>query len=258
MKLRNKNWGFAILIAIFMVGFLLVLVIWVFNLILRDMKDNRWSENYIKAYAGAEWAMELWLLEIKNEGYAIDKDLEKTSLWAEILSFETNFEENTDPKISYDMNIATDYYSWSIDKWETMIVPLFLNLSGVKKPTFNNLDNSNIIWNIIWVWEWMSWTWNFDYNTTKKYRQNSISGEINYSTESINDFLQRNEINYLVIFNKWNSSNYELKVPSWELFSKPKWSITSSVQVWQFKQNITTNIDNTEFLKMLKYSLYSK
>ena len=36
------------------------------------------------------------------------------------------------------------------------------------------------------------------------------------------------------------------------------WTIISSVQVGKFRQNITTDIDNTEFLKMLKYSLYSK
>jgi hypothetical protein len=104
----------------------------------------------------------------------------------------------------------------------------------------------------------MSWIWDFNQSTSIKYRQNNVSWDITYTTESINTFLWRNQINYLMIYNKWNELNYKLEVPNWELFSKPVWSITSSVQVWKFKQNITTNIDNTEFLKMLKYSLYSK
>jgi hypothetical protein len=253
MKIKNNNSGFSILIAIFMIGFLLILVIWVFNLMLRDMKDNKWSENYIKAYAGAEWAMELWLLKIKKDWYAIDDDLPKSS--SGILSFNPSL-KNNDPKISYEMNIATNDYTGKIWTGSTVIIPLFSWTNYIKQPNFT--WDPDIIWNIIWKWEWMSWIWDFTPSTPKKYRQNNVSWDITYATESINTFLWRNQINYLMIYNKWNELNYKLEVPNWELFSKPVWSITSSVQVWKFKQNITTNIDNTEFLKMLKYSLYSK
>ena len=249
MKLKNNNKAFSILIAIFMIGFLLILVIWVFNLMLRDMKDNRWSENYIKAYAGAEWAMELWLLKIKEKGYAINENLDKTSSW--ILSFNSTL-KNNDPKIKYTMNIWTKDFSWSLDSWKTVIIPLFLNNNSIKQPNFSDNSNWDIIWNIIWKWEWMSWTWNFDFNTSKKYRKKDWT----YWDDNIKSFLNDNTWSYLMLFNKWNNTNYEIKAES--NFSKPVWTIISSVQVWKFKQNITTNIDNTEFLKMLKYSLYSK
>ena len=264
MKLKNNKNAFSILIAIFMVGFLLKLVIWVFNLMLRDMKDNRWSGNYIKAYAGAEWAMELWLLKIKEKGYAINENLGKTSSW--ILSFNSTL-KNNDPKIKYSMEIWTDYFSWSLDSWKTVIIPLFSNNNYIKQPIFTDDSWNNIIWNIIWKWEWMSGSWNFNYNSNIHYKQNRIKPDWTtdetlevYQDKTIGNFLTNNTWSYLMLFNKSSSKvHYILDNKSeWVNFSKPVWTIISSVQVWKFKQNITTNINNTEFLKMLKYSLYSK
>lgn len=256
MKLKNNNSGFSILIAIFMVGFLLILVIWVFNLMLRDMKDNKWSENYIKAYAWAEWAMELWLLKIKEEWYWVDDDLGETNSW--ILSFHTW--KNNEPKISYEMDMEVNNYNWTIWTGSTVIIPLFSNSNYIKKPEFNISTiwfEWDIIWNIIWVWEWMSWTWNFNYSWPKiKYKKKGWW----YEELKIDTFLTNNTWSYLMLFNKSVSQKieYNLKDGDWKFFSKPVWGITSSVQVGKFKQNITTNIDNTEYLRMLKYSLYSK
>ena len=70
-----------------------------------------------------------------------------------------------------------------------------------------------------------------------------------------------------MLFNKsWSDiMDYELRTQatdlitsSTEFFSKPVWNITSSVTVWKYRQNISTSIDNTEFLNMLKYSIFSK
>ena len=41
MKKNKNKQAFSILIAILMIGFLLILVVGMFNLMLRDMKDNR-------------------------------------------------------------------------------------------------------------------------------------------------------------------------------------------------------------------------
>ncbi|MCD5380930.1 hypothetical protein LR004_03290, partial [Candidatus Gracilibacteria bacterium] len=51
--------------------------------------------------------------------------------------------------------------------------------------------------------------------------------------------------------------DYILSAGLGELFSKPVGNITSTVTVGKYKQNISTSINNTEFLNMLKYSLYS-
>jgi hypothetical protein len=45
---------------------LLVLTTGIFNIILKELKDNRAIGDYIKAYAGAEAGRELALLKIKE------------------------------------------------------------------------------------------------------------------------------------------------------------------------------------------------
>jgi len=252
MKKNGNKRASAILIAILMIGFLLVLVVWMFNLMLRDMKDNRWAWNYLKSYAWAEWAMELWLLKIKEKWYWVDENLGETNSW--ILSFHPW--KNNEPKIKYTMNIWTDDYTWKIWTWKTVIIPLFSNTTYLKEPQFNiNIWSEwDIIWNIVWKWEWMSWTWSFNYSNLIYYKMNDWS----YNTEDIKTFLWTNTWSYLMLFNKSTSDEIEYKLKSESNFSKPVWTIISSVTVGKFRQNITTDIDNTEFLNMLKYSLFSK
>lgn len=250
---KNKQW-FSIIVAVFMIGFLLVLTTGVFNLVLREMKDNRWAENYLKAYAGAEWAMELGLLNIKENWYATDKDLWKGEDAAKSLTFSWVYKQQSDPLITYKTEIEIQSLTGvTMTGWETVLIPLFSNNLWVKKPSFT--ANTDIIWNIIWRGEWMSWSWNFDYSTTQVYKKNDWTYS---SLESIESFLNTNTGSYLMLFNKWTPTTYDLRVWASELFSKPVWNITSSVTVGKYKQNISTSIDNTEFLNMLKYSVFSK
>ena len=252
-QLYSNKQGFSIIVAVFMIGFLLVLTTWVFNLVLREMKDNRWAENYLKAYAWAEWAMELWLLNIKEKGYSTDIDLLNTDSGSESLSFNSTFKKINDPKISYNMDIAVDQLSWmTMTGWETVLIPLFSNGVGVTNPTFTS--SNDILWNIVWNWEWMSWSGSFDLSTSQIYKKNDGTYS---SLDSVQSFLTVNTASYLMLFNKWWPTTYDFSVASWELFSRPVWKITSSVTVWKYKQNISTSIDNTQFLNMLKYSLYS-
>ncbi len=256
---QNKQW-FSIVIAIFMIGFLLVLTTGVFNLVLREMKDSRWSENYLKAYAGAEWAMELWLLNIKENWYATDKDLASTDIGSKSLTFTWSFKAQSDPLISYTTDIAVNSFSWSLESWETVIIPLFVNTVWITKP--NLTADTDIIWNIIGAWEWMSWNGDFNMTTSQVYKKNDWK----YTSwaKTVQYFLKPspswagNTNSYLMLFNKWVvGKDYILGAGLWELFSKPVWNITSTVTVWKYKQNISTSINNTEFLNMLKYSLYS-
>ncbi|MDA9129457.1 hypothetical protein N9J72_03205, partial [Candidatus Gracilibacteria bacterium] len=66
---KTGNEGYSIITAIMMIGFLLVLTVSTFNLVLQELNDGKGRENYMKAYAGAEGAMELALLQIKQNGY---------------------------------------------------------------------------------------------------------------------------------------------------------------------------------------------
>ncbi len=258
--MKNNKKANSILIAILMIGFLLVLVVWMFNLMLRDMKDNRWAGNYLKSYAGAEWAMELWLLKIKEKGYWIDEDLSATNSW--ILSF--NPLKNNEPKINYEMFIATKFSSWSLKPWETVIIPLFSNSNSIKEPNFSDDSSWDIIWNIIWDKIWLSWSGSFSYSQTFTYKKSIPainpwdSPSVEYIDSLLSDFLNNNTWSYLMLFNKNSSNNADYELTANSNFSKPVWTIISSATVGRFRQNITTKIDNTEFLNMLKYSLFSK
>ncbi len=254
----NNNQGFSIVVAVFMIGFLLVLTTGVFNLVLREMKDNRWAENYLKAYAGAEWAMELGLLNIKKDWYATNIDLLKTDSGSQSLTFSGVFKKQSDPIISYETDIAVNSITWSLDSWETVIIPLFNWTTGITTPKLT--VSTNIIWNIIWNWEWMSWSGSFIFNSTPFYRYKDKDWK--YIDSDIKTFLSKsiNKNSYLMLFNRdWaNSQEYTLIDWDWKDFSKPVWNITSSVTVGKYRQNISTSIDNTEFLNMLKYSVFSK
>ena len=261
---KNKE-GFSIIVAVFMVGFLLVLTTWVLNLVMRELIDNKWSENSLKAYAWAEWAMELGLLWIKENGYGFDESLETGDSASESLTFTWTFNPLTDPKILYDMDVKiSEYYaSWSLSlwTWSTVLIPLFwldsTNTWSATQVTLSNLNYpDDTLWNIIGDWQWMSWSWSFVQWDTQVYRKND---GVYSSAESIQTFLWANTSSYLMLFNKsaTHELEYKLSVLPWEFFSKPVWNITSTVTVWKYKQNISTSIDNTEFLNMLKYSLYS-
>jgi len=42
-----------------------------------------------------------------------------------------------------------------------------------------------------------------------------------------------------------------------EFLTKPKTNIISSWEIGSYKQNLETKMNNTEFLNILKYSIYS-
>lgn len=264
-NIKQKKQWFSIVVAIFMIGFLLVLTTGVFNLVLREMKWNKWAESYLKAYAGAEWAMELWLLKIKENGYWFDEDLEFTDSGSEILSFETDYKKNRDPRISYDMDIKTNKYSasWSLSlaTGATVIIPLFWkDWASEWITTKLNLlwlsSEADMNWNIIGKHgEWISWTGSFNYTITKKYQDKNGA----FVTNTIKTFLTDNPQSYLMLFNKNPNNNldYIVDVDGADFFSKPIGLITSSVIVGGYKHNISTEINNTKFLNMLKYSVYS-
>lgn len=268
-NIKNNSW-YTVMISLLIIWFLLVLTTGIFNLILNELKDNRSLWDYMKSYAWAEAWSELALLEIKNNWYEyynkIDHTNNKSIVLAEDSLNSSNFKKQKDVLLSYDMNTKTNNYEWELSPLWYDIIPLFY----IDEDTDGNLveqkiDNysltiiwtdSDLSWNIIWKDKWLSWTWTNNSWILKTIDPTSLNFSLN-NNKTIIDFLASSDSNYLVLFNSSNVNNIEYKIESTKEFIKPKTSIISSAIVWTYKQNIVTNLDNSEFLNMLKYSIYS-
>jgi len=264
VKILNKNnSGYSVIISLLIIWFLLVLTTGIFNLILNELKDNRAMGDYIKAYAWAESARELALLDIKKEGYGYyDKINHEKNDRSVILSSnplnKNLFNPNKDILISYDIWSKVNEYEWTLDSLEHDIVPLFYVDSTWEKKTNSIIfevtqwSATDVAWNIIWENTWLSWKW---INTTGV-KKILVNGIFDYSEKTINEFLVSSDSNYFHLVNTWNSKVI-YRITSSEFFTKPETTIISSAEVWGYKQNLSTELDNTEFLNILKYSIYS-
>lgn len=270
MKQKNIQW-YSILIALTMVSFLLVMVVWVFHLILQWLSDNRWIWSSIKAYFWAEAAQELALLTIKSKWYGfsdrIEHNINSRSVVLSHSPKDISLFKGDDVFISYDLWIETQVYTWVLDTLWYDIIPLFYltgSSSQEKKLTHIKVDvlswdSDAFVWNIVWEFRWISWTWSFNKNSQVIEKSHVSSGFLLDNT-LIYDFLSSSSKNYLILFNANKDTTIEYRVSSvddGEYFSKPRVEILSRAQVWNYKQNLRTTFDNAEFLGNLKYSLYS-
>ncbi len=267
MKYNNKSW-YSIIISIMLIWFLIILTSGTFNLVLWELNDTKWRFNYLKAFSAAEWSLELALLEIKNKWYwyysNIENNINSKSviLWKDI----NNFSKSIDPLISYDMDSKVNSYSWSIESLQYDIIPLFFldNLWEQKVNSINLTilnDSNDLAWNIISDNSWISWKGDIDLTTMWNYKI-IVSWWFSYSNLLVNNFLSdiNNNNNYLILFNSNSSNtiNYNLvSINSNEFFTKPRTEIISSSIVWKYKQTLRTILDNTKYLNILKYSIYS-
>ena len=281
----NNNKWYSIIISLLMVGFLLVLTTWIFDLVLREMYDNRGIWNYIKAFAWAESWQELALLKIKEKWYGIydkiDHDID-TKIWSgttdESIVLSQNprdisqFKKSNDVFISYDLRSKVDDYKWKLKPLWYDIIPLFYEDDEtwiIHK--VSEIDNFSIDIGFLWVPEDLVWnviseesgiSWTTD-NLSWFIKTVDTNNHLYYSdtADSINNFLSTtiSEKNYLILFNsnKDHDLSYSLKSDQTKPFTKPKTEIISSGQIWNYKQNLRTNINNTEYLNILKYSIYS-
>lgn len=252
---KNKK-AYSVVVAILMVWFLLVMVIWVYNMIIKELNDNRWMWNYYKTYYWAEAWQELALLKIKEKWYGyydkIDLDVnDRSILLADNSTDKFLYNWWNDVIISYDLNSKTNSYSWKLNNLEYDIIPLFyLTWSSIEENKVNNIkliisswEQSDLVWNILSQSGWISWTWAID------------------SSSIVDTFLLNNSNNYLIITNWWiTGSDIQYTLSSQnteEYFTKPRIEILSSAKIKDYKQNLTTKLDNTEYLWFLKYSIYS-
>lgn len=262
----NKKW-YSVIISLLLVWFMLVLSTGILRLILNEMRNNKAMWDYIKAYAWAEASQELALLWIKENWYWYIWDIEGTINAKSVILSEnyldyTLFSKSKDVLTSYFNDWKVNSYEWILSPLWYDIIPLFyIDDSWEQKVTDLKLTisswlSSDLSWNVIWKLNWISWSWEWLIWTKKTLTSN----EFTFSQESIGTFLSSSTTNYLVLFNSWNSVelNYTLEtIDPIEYFTKPELDIISTWEIWNYKQNLRTNIDNTEFLNMLKYSIYS-
>jgi len=233
-----------------MIGFLLILTTSTLNLVLQEMQDGKGRQDYLKAFAWAEGSLELALLKIKEHWYGYDED---NFSWAILWWWPK------DPQIGYNFESEVSSYSGQLAPFETAIFPLFfINAWWTVNPTswLELTTSSNLTWNIIWNGAGVSWVWGF-------------SSSDNVGVKSVSSFDDSGNISLFLASNSWsflslyNTSATETMVFellwSWAnpSFTKAEAEIYSQARVWKYVQNLETSIDNTEFLWILKYSIYS-
>lgn len=283
MKYNNSKW-YSVIISVLLIWFLLLITTAVFNLVLKEYHDSKWLWDSIKAFAWAEASQELALLKIKEKWYWIDDKINhNVSTWSILLADDiTNtwsFKHNKDTFISYDLKVLADYnsilkyhYNSILEPNWYSIIPLFYELEWwtwmefVRNYTLNvNWSSESLVWNLISGQEWignhggiLTW-WSLALGNWKKI---TINGDGDreaqkVANEPITTFLTSRDNAYLILFNSWNS-NVDFTLNSPNKFSKPKTTILSSAQVWKYRHNLETQYDNTEFLNMLKYAVFSE
>jgi hypothetical protein len=268
---KNKK-AYSVIVALLMIWFLLVVVVWVFNLVLKELNDNRWMWNYIKAFFWAEAWQELALLQIKDKWYGYPDKIDLSVNNRSIILSENPvnlslFKWNSDVLVSYDIPVKTNSYTWVLSSLWYDIIPLYyltwnivITEEWITDLNFGIISwiESDLVWNIIWNESWFSWIWTFNGDTIVDIKTNGVSWfELN--TKEIKDFLTTSSTNFLILLNSGDSDlTYNLKTADQdEYFSKPKLKIFSSSKVWNYKQNLSTDFDNSEYFKILKYSIYS-
>ncbi len=281
MKHYNNNSGYSIVISLLMVGFLIVVTSWVFNLVLWELNDNRWRENYLKSFAGAEWSLELALLQIKKHGYGYYGN-DATLSWSGILAEDpANPKKAKEALVSYDLGSKTKSHSWTLAPLGYAIVPLFFigdrtspppapaPISTVPDIEISGSNLGSLVWNLLWEDDGISGTGGSPINKDtlvpdaqlRVFATPDNAPEYEFKPITIENFLwdsnRENTSMYMILFNADGVNKLDYVISSSQFFTKPETKIVSSAQVGKYKQNLETELDNTEFLNILRYSIYS-
>lgn len=206
----------------------------------------------MKAYAGAEWAIELWLLNIKKHWYGYyDTYTGSQVLWSDI----------KDSEIAVEFTGKVSSSSDVLEAYDIEIIPLFWIDKDGTRMDISSIEltvNNDVAWNILWRNGGISGVWNMENSTIvgeKKYNESTGLLEFDIN-QNVGNFLSVE--NYLIVHNtSWAEQSYDLSVGAWEYFTLPKSDIVSSATLGKYRQNLKATVDNTEFLGILKYSIYS-
>lgn len=220
------------------------------------MQDGKGKQDYLKASAAAEGSLELALLQIKEKWYGYYDTLTGSDILGT---------ENKDPRISYSFEGRVQTHTGNIAAYETEMIPLFTinaawNMANIGDD-LNLSIPSDASWNLVSNNWGISWIGGFNKNTeTGQKKLVSVGGNIDFSfldSVSIWSFLNSSSGSYLLLYNASDiPQNYTLSSTS-RYFTKPESTIISSAKIGKYTQNLATNINNTEFLGILKYSIYS-
>lgn len=251
----QKSW-YAIISAILLVWFLLVLSAGSFHLVLQEMYDGRGKQNYLKAYAAAEAWLEEALLKVKQEGYGYyeKKDFSPDILWDAIKIAE----------VAYEFLWKTQSYSGDLEAFGVDIIPLFwIDSDGGVHNLENTLHlattDSALAWNIVWKDVWVGGNGSFE-SSMKQVDKKTLedTGNFTLTQSNLDAFLGLDEEKYIFIVNTSDVSlSYTLNSTWNNFFTLPRHDIISSGRAGNYVQNIRTQLDNTEFLWLLRYSIYA-
>lgn len=263
LKYKNNSW-FSIILAMLMTWFMVVLTTWIFLLVLAENKDTKSMEYYFKSSEWAEGWLELAMLKLKQYNYSYDEKVDSSNNLSKVIFQNQNsFNKNKDVLVTYDISwVTSEIIDKKVEVWGFEIIPLFSYnnewiYSKVKNISITWL-NTDVVWNIVWKNSWISWVWNFISTTEGNYKT-ILWNNVSYEKKSIWDFLALEDNNYLIIHNvsSWDIS-YTLKsLNPWEYLTKDKSLIVSSWEIWWYKQNLRVTIDASEYLNLLKYSIFS-
>ncbi len=260
---QNNSW-YSVILSILMVWFMLVLTSWVFLLVLWENKDTKAMEYYLKSFAWAEWAIEIALLKAKKYNYSYSDKLEKWQPISKVLFRGTDlYHFNKDVFISYNLDATSnEVINKKLQAGKFDIIPLFYyNQNGEEKKVTNIelfWQVQDVVWNIIWEDSWISWIGNVRNNTPGNYKIISWTN-VSYEKKLVWDFLKSSEKNYLILHNTTATDiDYNLRAPNpWELITKEASSIIWTGEIWGYKQNLRVIINSSEYLNLLKYSIFS-
>lgn len=249
-KLNNNSW-YSVILSILLVWFMLILAFWIFNLVSRENRDSRVVLNYLKAYSAAEWWVELALLESKNNNYFLSSSELSSSEQENIFKKYELFY----PKLNYQINSQTkEIIDREIKSGEFMIIPLN-QAKNIKLDAW--LLWENLIWNIISWTDWITWKWNFE--TTTLWNKRTINSWLpKIENITVYDFLNSLllEESYLLLQNIW-SDDLSFNLNSQEFFTSEELVIISSAEIDWLKQNLQVKLDNSQYLNLLKYVVFS-
>jgi hypothetical protein len=139
---QNKS-GFSIIVAILVSAFLIVLSMGVLDLILWERRITKVVYNTISGYAGAEWALELALLKIKNHRDGFFDKIGLDDVNSGLLAADPSSPKRTEQKIAYTLETRSDDFSGSTTgSGEFVIIPLFYDncqtTEACKDPAWND------------------------------------------------------------------------------------------------------------------------
>lgn len=249
-KHTRSTKAYSIIIAVMMVSFLLVLCSWVLQWVLSEMQDSRGRQEYLKASAAAEGALELGLFAVKQHGYGFDQ----ASVNIDALGRDKN-----SATMEYSFRSKTQLIESELAPFDTVLIPLYwINDTGIQSISWDFIQfiaSQDLAWNIIGSSGlWASWKGNFTHSTSSKIK--NINGS--YTQQDLKTFLWLNPGSYIQVYNSSTTSeNFRLELAGWDYVTYPTVYILARWSIGRYHQNLDAKLNNTDFLRILRYSIFS-